>query len=212
MAHYTITIKTLKQNDFDFGLKDYPIFDENYRSTLNNNILGYYFMSEIGFETPYLFKTMLNNKMQLIMNKYNPMYQVQKELLEKDLLLYNTDLTTTYGGETNSSTSGENKYGTTTNGSSKQVYLDTPQGNTYKGSINDTNYATDVTFNTNDNTSNTSYNGSNTGKVNENYLKKIIGNNGNRYAIEIYNNYLSSFRNIDQMIIDELQNLFMGLL
>ena len=42
MAHYTITIKTLKQNNFNFGLQDYPIFNETYRETLNNNILNYY--------------------------------------------------------------------------------------------------------------------------------------------------------------------------
>ena len=41
MAHYTITIKTLQDNNFDFGLKNYPIFDETYRSTLNNNILTF---------------------------------------------------------------------------------------------------------------------------------------------------------------------------
>ena len=35
MAHYTITIKTLIDNNFDFKMTDYPIFDENYRNVLN---------------------------------------------------------------------------------------------------------------------------------------------------------------------------------
>ena len=39
MAHYTITIQTLINNGFDFKLDNYPIFDENYRETLNNKIL-----------------------------------------------------------------------------------------------------------------------------------------------------------------------------
>ena len=43
MSKYTITIKNLMKNNFDFGLNDYPIFDENYRSTLNENILYYYY-------------------------------------------------------------------------------------------------------------------------------------------------------------------------
>lgn len=212
MAKYTITIKTLLDNKFDLGLKDYPIFDEDYRNTLNQEIIDYYFMSEIGFETPALFKRMLNSRMQLIMNKYNLMYKAQKELLDKDLLLGNVDLTTTYGGETNSKSNGTNSYGTKTSGNSKQVYLDTPQGNTFKGSIDDTNYATDVTFNKADNNSSTNYNGENTGNIKESYLKKMIGNNGNKYAIEIYNKYLSSFRNIDLMVIHDLEDLFMGLL
>ena len=42
MAKYTITIKTLIDNNFDFQMTNYPIFDENYRETLNNNILHHY--------------------------------------------------------------------------------------------------------------------------------------------------------------------------
>ena len=34
MAKYTITIKTLIDNNFDFKMTDYPIFDENYRETI----------------------------------------------------------------------------------------------------------------------------------------------------------------------------------
>ena len=70
MATYTVEIRTLVENHFDLGLKNYPIFDETYRATLNNNILNYYFESEIGVETPALFKKLLNDRMQLIMNKY----------------------------------------------------------------------------------------------------------------------------------------------
>ena len=54
MAKYTTTIKTLIDNNFDFGLKDYPIFDEEYREHLNDMILKHYYMSEIGFETAAL--------------------------------------------------------------------------------------------------------------------------------------------------------------
>ena len=38
MAKYTVTIKSLLDNNFNFGLDSYPIFDENYRETLNENI------------------------------------------------------------------------------------------------------------------------------------------------------------------------------
>jgi hypothetical protein len=85
MAHYTITILALQKNNFDFGLRNYPIFDENYRNTLNSNILNYYLESEIGFETANLFKRILNDRMQLIMPKYNKMYNAQLKLLENDV-------------------------------------------------------------------------------------------------------------------------------
>ena len=36
-------------NNFDFQMTEYPIFDENYRETLNHNILYHYYENEIGF-------------------------------------------------------------------------------------------------------------------------------------------------------------------
>ena len=56
MSKYTITIRQLLKNNFDFGLNNYPIFDESYRSTLNQKILNHYYENEIGLETPELFK------------------------------------------------------------------------------------------------------------------------------------------------------------
>ena len=85
MSKYTITIKNLMKNHFDFGLQDYPIFDENYRNTLNENILYYYYEDEIGFETPELFKVYLNRTMNRIMSYYNNLYTAQKNLLDSGI-------------------------------------------------------------------------------------------------------------------------------
>lgn len=38
MAVYTVQLKTLIENHFDIGLKNYPIFDENYRKILNEKL------------------------------------------------------------------------------------------------------------------------------------------------------------------------------
>ena len=51
MAKYTITIKSLIDNNFDFQMTSYPIFDENYRETLNHNILYRDYEDGIGFES-----------------------------------------------------------------------------------------------------------------------------------------------------------------
>ena len=69
MAKYTITIKTLIDNNFDFKMNNYPIFDENYRETLNNNILNHYYENEIGFETAPLFRFYLNQKFRMVMQQ-----------------------------------------------------------------------------------------------------------------------------------------------
>lgn len=199
MAHYTITIKTLQDNNFDFGLQNYPIFDETYRATLNNNILNYYFESEIGVETPALFKKLLNDRMQLIMNKYNVMYQAQKELLEHDLL-NNVNLREEYSGN---STSESESSGT---GKNRRLYQDTPQGKINMSDLDVSQvYATDYTIDQS-NTDNTINDNSTSG-----YIKTITGNNGNMYAIDVYNKFVSSFQNVDQLIIDELSDLFMGI-
>lgn len=199
MAHYTITIKTLQDNNFDFGLNNYPIFDENYRATLNNNILNYYFESEIGVETPALFKKLLNDRMQLIMNKYNVMYKAQKELLEHDLL-NNVNLREEYSGN---STSESESSGT---GKNRRLYQDTPQGKINMSDLDvQEAYATDYTIDQS-NTDNTINDNSTSG-----YIKTITGNNGNMYAIDVYNKFVSSFQNVDQLIIDELSDLFMGI-
>ena len=199
MAHYTITIKTLQENNFDFGLNNYPIYDEEYRSTLNNNILNYYYESEIGVETPALFKKLLNDRMQLIMNKYNVMYKAQYELLKHDLL-NNVNLKEEYSG--NSSSNSESS-GT---GNSRRLYQDTPQGKIYMNDLdNNQIYATDYTIDKNDTTNNINDNST------SGYIKTITGNNGNLYSVDVFNKYIASFQNIDQLIINELSDLFMGI-
>ena len=43
------------------------------------------------------------------------------------------------------------------------------------------------------------------------YIKHIIGNNGSINYIDEYNKLLNGYMNIDKMIIEELEPLFMGL-
>ena len=79
MSKYTTELRYLIQSGFDLGLRNYPIFDENYRSKLNEKILNHYYMREIGFETAGLFKRYLNVKMEEIMPYYNQMYLWEKQ-------------------------------------------------------------------------------------------------------------------------------------
>ena len=105
MAKYTITIKSLIDNNFDFKMNNYPIFDENYRNTLNNNILYHYYENEIGFETASLFRFYLNQKLNEIMPYYNELYKVQKKIIDENLLLNNVNLTERLTGSKTTNTS-----------------------------------------------------------------------------------------------------------
>ena len=117
-----------------------------------------------------------------------------------DILLDGVNLREEYSGN---STSESESSGT---GKNRRLYQDTPQG---KINISDLDtsqvYATDYTIDQS-NTGNTINDESTSG-----YIKKIIGNNGNMYAIDIFNKFVSSFQNVDQLIIDELSDLFMGI-
>lgn len=194
MSKYTITIKNLMKNHFDFGLQNYPIFDESYRETLNNNILYYYFEDEIGVETPELFKIYLNRTMERIMPYYNNLYNIQKKLLED-----NNYINVNYKEESSRIVESNSK----SNNKGKGLYQDTPQGQIDMTEFDNQHYATNLTLNNNEDNSE--------GNSTDNYVRTIIGNNGNRYPIELIMEVKNNLQNIDNLIINELQDLFMGI-
>lgn len=212
MSKYTITIKNLIDNNFDFQMTTYPIFDETYRNTLNNNILHHYYENEIGFETAPLFRFYLNQRLNEIMPKYNELYLAQKNLIDNNLLLNNTNLEERLAGSNTTQTSSASQ--STNNGSSnnKNLYQDTPQGNISSQDIDAQNvYATNVTLDHNSTTNSITDSSSATGSGTNSYIKTIIGNNGGRYNIDLLNDIKNNLMNIDLMIIDELYDLFMGI-
>lgn len=209
MSKYTTTIKNLIDNNFDFKMNNYPIFDENYRDTLNKNILYHYYESEIGFETASLFRFYLNQTLNEIMPYYNELYKIQKEVLKN--AINNVNLTETFTRDTTTQTNSNSTSNNNGENNSKNVFLDTPQGDLYKGDIDDTNYATNVTWNKNNTINNITDNSISNGTGNENYIKTIVGNNGNKYNIELLQQVKENLMNIDLMIINDLSTLFMGL-
>lgn len=199
LAKYTTTIKELMKNNFDFQLTSYPIFDESYRETLNKNILNHYYMCEIGFETAALFRFYLKQKMNEIMPYYNTLYINQKILILdiKDNVNFEETLKRDVKNET-SSTSSSNSKG-------KNVFQDTPQGPIKDSDIDSYEYATNINLSKNDINDNSNGKGSST----EDYVKKIIGNNGNKYNLDILKDLKNNLMNIDLMIINDLKELFM---
>lgn len=79
---------------FDF---DYPIFNETYRTVLQDKIIRHYYMREIGCETFGLWQLMLCDKLNEIMPYYNQLYNSQ--LLEIEPLINNMSTSST--SETN---------------------------------------------------------------------------------------------------------------
>lgn len=194
MSKYTTELRYLIQSGFDLGLNDYPIFEESYRSKLNEKILNHYYMREIGFETAGLFKRYLNIKMNEIMPYYNQLYlsaQIEFDPLETYSTNEQYERETT--GDNTSQDEGENK----------SLQNDTPMG-----SLQDP-------FSENYATTSQKTNATNTTKLNssenEKYSRKLSGKNDSKSNSQLLMEYRQSFLNIDMLIIEELDVLFMQL-
>jgi len=143
----------------------------------------------------------------------------------------NVNLTETFEGANSNKKNSNNKTQSTTesnsnsnssgNSNMKNLFQDTPQGELDTTSINNQKWATNLTLNENTNTGeindSTNATGNSTAESTENltgtnnYIKKIVGNNGGKYNIELLKEIQNSILNIDIMIINELQDLFMGI-
>lgn len=194
MSKYTTELRYLIQSGFDLGLNDYPIFEESYRSKLNEKILNHYYMREIGFETAGLFKRYLNVKMNEIMPYYNQLYlsaQIEFDPLETYSTNEQYERETT--GDNTSQDEGENK----------SLQNDTPMG-----SLQDP-------FSENYATTSQKTNATNTTKLNssenEKYSRKLSGKNDSKSNSQLLMEYRQSFLNIDMLIIEELDVLFIQL-
>lgn len=232
MSRYTIELRYLIEGNYDLGLKDYPIFDESYREQLNNKIIQHYYFREIGFETEALFKNRLNQKMNEIMPYYNQMYESSKLKIDP---LSTIDLEEVFSrkskttGEGTSSTSGTgnntNNFNSTdtTDYGKISKFSDIAQAQTTPNEILNDRYLTSATVddgqdkntNTGTNTSQTesTTSGTSTDKRNldEDTTLTRKGNNGTASESELLNMYRETFLNIDMMIIDDLDELFLGI-
>lgn len=200
MSKYTITIRNLIKNGFQFNLESYPIFDENYRATLNKKILDHYLMNEIGLETPALFNHYLGSKLNEIMPYYNTLYQKQTKLLNN--LENNVNLTEEFKRNIENESSGTSSG----NSNGKTLFEDTPQGTLVQADMDEMTHASSINFSKSNDSSSSTTSGNST----EDYIKTVIGNNGSKYGVEVFNIIKNNLINIDMMIIDELSDLFMG--
>ena len=204
-------------------MPDYPIFDENYRLTLNKKILSHYYTREICAETVGLWKLWLGNRMREIMPYYNQLYKSQ--LLEFNPL-YTVDLTTTHQRQfdeenkrtTSSSNKTDNVSATNRNTDRTDMYSDTPQGglgNFDWGEQYLTNARKQNEANGDNSVSNTasSGSGSDTGTIanTEQYLQRVSGKQAGESFSELLLKYRKTFLNIDRQIIDDLSDMFFGL-
>jgi hypothetical protein len=175
---------------------NFPIFDETYRETLQQRIIDHYYFREIGVETPGRFLFHLRTKLNEIMPYYNKLYETT---LMEQRIMDNYDVTETF----TRTTSNDGTVNNTENRDGRQLHSDTPQG---RLTLDSGEYVSDITENTD--------NGSSTVISNvdgsETWTRKMSGNIGvqtDAMALEAYRNTLI---NVDLLVINELNELFMG--
>ena len=177
----------------------FPIFDEDYRLPLEIKILRHYYTREIGVETVGLWKLKLQAKMNEIMPYYNKLYD--SELLKFNPL-HTKDMTRTHINKYGSQTAGDNI--TKANDQDWNLFSDTPQGGTDGVDTGDT--LTTARKQTSDRQSKTGY--QSLTNSTEDYIENIAGYDL-RSASTLLNEFRSTFLNIDMMVINDLEELFM---
>lgn len=223
MASYTIELRKVidlySRDTVESWFKDYELSDyltpeeiESIESAniwnknrLAKKIVDHYFMREIGFETPALFKHYVKVYMQEIMERKLPL--IYSSSIKYDPLV-NVDYTETF--ERNISGTGESSSTSNSTGTGLTVSSDTPQGQINKQAILSGAYASQTSASDTDNeisdSSNTSSN------TDENYSKRVKGNSGvSATAQAMVKQYRENITAIDEDIIKELNKCFMGL-
>lgn len=223
---------------FDFN---FPLFDTAYKIPLCRKILYHFYTREIGQETYGLWKLKLQTKLNEIMPYYNQLYKSEllefNPLYDVDIttehsLKKNQDETKkdVYNDTVDTSKQDNTQLDVSKNvdktSSTLTKDLDTPQGGIQ--SIND-NYLTNVndskTVDNEDNTEKNvtkytsdeqaSKNSTNNYTANINSLDEYIEHIKGKSQGENYSNMLLKFRetflNIDLMVIEELEELFIQL-
>lgn len=175
------------------------------KQKLASKIIDHYFMREIGFETPALFKHYAKVSMKEIMERKLPL--IYSRAIEYDPLI-NVDYVETFDRNINAR---GNSNSTSNNISSGLgVNSDTPQGQINKDEILNGKYATSVSASEAD--SQSTDNSQTSSDSNELYTKKVKGNSGvSATAQKMIEQFRENIIAIDEDIIKELNDLFFGL-
>jgi hypothetical protein len=203
MAVYTMELWRAMEFDPTIAgdvLATYPLFDEGHREELNRKIVNHYANQEIGMETVEMFRFALRRKLDEIMPLYNQQYEISAIKFNQleTVRINNTNNTT---GTTNTSSNSSNNSGS--NAKSRAVSQQLPQ--TLLSDNGD--YATAAQDNISDTTANATATDATTATQDGNTDSITTGFQGNAALMILQ--YRQSLVNVDMMIIDELQTLFM---
>ena len=130
---------------------NYPVIDEATKKRIEIAILKHWYFREIAFETVGIFKIKLNDRLNLIMPRYNALYEHQDSSLSPYINSYLKE----HGDNISMSTTGDKS-------ENWQTTSDTPQG--ILEDLKAGNYSSMATYTTNDDMNNVDANGNRSSK------------------------------------------------
>ena len=206
MASYTISLYSLENAESFKLFTDYDFYLEENKKNFEKKFFDKYFDREIYCKNPFVFRRALLGKLNLIMPYYKQLYQTELESKNINFLL-NKDLKEEFIRDIENSAEGSATSTGTTTGESTNIFSDTPEGqisNIEKfmsnGTINKANDSTET-----NNVSNS------TGKTKEKTSFLSQGNIGVTSSAELLDKWRSVIINIDDLILNELEGLFLDI-
>lgn len=207
MAKYTIELNTLlRDTNFILFNFDYDFYTDNVeiKKKFEQKFIDRYRFNEIGFETVARFKHYLKTSLNEIAPYYKQLYESELRCNDIDFML-NKDYTETFikniDSLSKSTESQNNSYNDLTNESN--INDGVSDVSLSKGNL------TSVTGNENTSTSNGT--GTSENKQSESYTLSGQGNIGITSSAELLSKWREVMINIDQLMLDDLADLFMSI-
>lgn len=207
MSSYTLELRHIHQTYKVFNF-DYDFYTDSdiIKSKFEQKFIDEYFFHEIGQETVARFQHRLRTRLNKIMPYYKQLYET--ELAAKDInFLLNKDLTETFERVVTGESSSINDLTVSDQGETNNKESNIENGNASleleNGSLTN---VSKTSLNNNTNSNNTSRDNTN---QNEITTLKSQGNIGITSSAELLEKWRSVIINIDQMIIDACDDLFM---
>lgn len=220
MSKYTISFydldKELNGNDYLTSIDDRldklrpHIFDFNYtklddatKKRIEIAILKHYYLREFAFESVGIMKLKLNDRLNLIMPRYERLYAHQDDEIKPFINSYLEETGTNEGTNTNTTNATSN---VSNSNDVVNTQSDTPQG--ILEDLKEGNYASYCTVENNTGTTNSSDNSNVNATSNSNYNRTQEGLSGMTQA-EAFRNYFDNLISIDEQIVYEMSDLFL---
>lgn len=201
----------------NIGLDTYPVLGETYRERLNNLFIDQYLNREIGQESFSLFRHATRRKMQQIMPMYNELYLTKTLIVDPlrtiDIRTLSTDTRESVNNaKTVSESEGESSSESGTGSKSRNVSSETPQvllsgqGNYATGAADSRSDATATAESAESAKNETDVNATTTD--NNVMDSTVTGWQGSQ--AQLIMDFRATIINIDMLIINECESLFMG--